>query len=129
MLLEWELLLYLKEILLAQEIKQQMARPEFGIPVEKPVEGIRATVIGASQYTVQVSGNTIFISKDGILPLRNLQVVAPYIQEGEITRDAGSGCAEGSVAVRFDKWYESMARPSVPARRNHDHTTRQLVSV
>ncbi|MFC2060078.1 ethanolamine ammonia-lyase reactivating factor EutA [Chloroflexota bacterium] len=86
---------------LAQEIKQQTARPEFGIPVEKPVEGIRATVIGASQYTVQVSGNTIFISQDGILPLRNLQVVAPYIQEGEITQEVVESAIQASFN-RFD---------------------------
>jgi ethanolamine utilization protein EutA len=36
---------------------------------------IRATVIGASQYTVQVSGNTLFVSDAGLLPRRNLPVV------------------------------------------------------
>jgi ethanolamine utilization protein EutA len=41
-----------------------------------PVERIRATCIGASQYTVQVSGNTIFLSDDGILPVRNVPVAA-----------------------------------------------------
>jgi ethanolamine utilization protein EutA len=44
---------------------------------------IRATVIGASQYTVQVSGNTIFVSDPRLLPLRNLQVVTPQIQQKE----------------------------------------------
>ena len=38
-------------------------------------EGIRATVIGASQFTVQLSGNTIHISNPAVLPLRNLPVV------------------------------------------------------
>jgi ethanolamine utilization protein EutA len=37
-------------------------------------EGIRATVIGASQYTVQLSGETIFIPKSMALPARNLRV-------------------------------------------------------
>ena len=41
-----------------------------------PRERIRATCIGASQYTVQVSGNTIFLSDDGILPVRNVPVAA-----------------------------------------------------
>ncbi|MFQ5682551.1 MAG: ethanolamine ammonia-lyase reactivating factor EutA [Candidatus Binatia bacterium] len=44
---------------------------------------IRATVIGASQYTVQVSGNTIFLSHADLLPLRNLQVVTPQILQRE----------------------------------------------
>ncbi len=42
----------------------------------QPVERIRATCIGASQYTVQVSGNTIFLSDEGILPVRNVPVAA-----------------------------------------------------
>ena len=42
----------------------------------QPRERIRATCIGASQYTVQVSGNTIFLSDDGILPVRNVPVAA-----------------------------------------------------
>jgi ethanolamine utilization protein EutA len=37
--------------------------------------GIRATVIGASQYTVQPSGETIYIPNPAGLPLRNLRVV------------------------------------------------------
>jgi len=44
---------------------------------------IRATVIGASQYTVQVSGNTIYLSHPDLLPLRNLQVVTPQIPQKE----------------------------------------------
>jgi ethanolamine utilization protein EutA len=45
--------------------------------LERPTEGIRATVIGASQYTTQVSGSTIFVSPFDILPLRNVPVIAP----------------------------------------------------
>lgn len=71
--------------LLAEEIRRQARRPDFAIPLEEPLQRIRATVIGASQYTVQVSGSTIFISEDGMLPLRNLQVVAPQIEDNNIT--------------------------------------------
>jgi ethanolamine utilization protein EutA (predicted chaperonin) len=42
----------------------------------EPRERIRATCIGASQYTVQVSGNTIFLSDEGVLPVRNVPVAA-----------------------------------------------------
>jgi ethanolamine utilization protein EutA len=38
-------------------------------------EGIRATVLGASQFSVQLSGNTVHISDADVLPLRNLPVV------------------------------------------------------
>ena len=41
-------------------------------------ECIRATALGASEYSVQLSGNTSFISSPGrLLPRRNLQVVQP----------------------------------------------------
>ena len=42
----------------------------------RPVESIRATCIGASQYTVQVSGDTLFVSDPTLLPLRNLAAVS-----------------------------------------------------
>jgi ethanolamine utilization protein EutA len=44
--------------------------------VLRPVESIRATCIGASQYTVQVSGDTLFLTDPSLLPLRNLAAVA-----------------------------------------------------
>jgi ethanolamine utilization protein EutA len=44
--------------------------------VLRPVESIRATCIGASQYSVQVSGDTLFLSDPGLLPLRDLAAVA-----------------------------------------------------
>ena len=41
-------------------------------------ECIRATALGASEYSVQLSGNTCFISDPGkLLPRRNLQVIQP----------------------------------------------------
>lgn len=46
-------------------------------PVVETDSGIRATVLGASQYTVQVSGNTIHVEPTDLLPLRNVCVVAP----------------------------------------------------
>src|ERR1044071_303906 len=51
------------------------------IPLRPADVRIRATVIGASQYTVQVSGNTIYLSHPDLLPLRNLQVVTPEFEQ------------------------------------------------
>ena len=51
----------------------------WGPEVRTPKQGIRATVIGASQYTVQISGSTIFISDLDILPLRNLPTILPQL--------------------------------------------------
>jgi ethanolamine utilization protein EutA len=42
-------------------------------------EVIRATVIGASQFTVQLSGSTVHVSDGAALPLRNVPVVRAAI--------------------------------------------------
>jgi ethanolamine utilization protein EutA len=62
---------------------------EWGPRIEPSHEGIRATVIGASQYTVQVSGGTIFVEPPGVLPLRNVPVIAPELPLANETVDAG----------------------------------------
>jgi ethanolamine utilization protein EutA len=51
----------------------------WGPRVEPSDQGIRATVVGASQYTVQVSGSTIFVAPQGVLPLKNVPVVTPNL--------------------------------------------------
>ncbi len=50
-----------------------------GLQLARPDARIRATVIGASQYTMQVSGSTIFVSPLNTLPLRNVPVIAPAL--------------------------------------------------
>jgi ethanolamine utilization protein EutA len=48
-------------------------------------ECIRATALGASEYSVQLSGNTSYISKPGeLLPRRNLQVLQPSYDCDEV---------------------------------------------
>jgi ethanolamine utilization protein EutA len=51
--------------------------------LEAPVQGIRATVVGASQYTVQVSGSTIFVHPLDALPVRSVPVIKPALNFGE----------------------------------------------
>jgi ethanolamine utilization protein EutA (predicted chaperonin) len=51
----------------------------WGPRIEPSAEGIRATVIGASQYTIQVSGSTIFVAPQSVLPLKNVPVVTPNL--------------------------------------------------
>ena len=62
---------------LAQAVLQRA--PSFFPRIEAPDQGIRATVVGASQYTVQVSGSTIFVEPAATLPLRNLPVITPAL--------------------------------------------------
>lgn len=60
---------------LAAEIRARVVA--FGVPLASPAEHIRATVIGAAQYTTQVSGSTIFVSPLDAIPLRSVPVIAP----------------------------------------------------
>jgi ethanolamine utilization protein EutA len=60
-------------LLAAGIVKQLKARVR--VPVVEPLERIRATVIGASQFTVQVSGKTIYLPQPEVLPVHNVPVV------------------------------------------------------
>jgi ethanolamine utilization protein EutA len=74
--------------LLAKEVKERVARS--GIPVFEPAAKIRATVIGASQYTIQVSGSTIFVDPLDAVPVRNVPVVAPDVPLASDEIDQGA---------------------------------------
>jgi ethanolamine utilization protein EutA len=87
--------------LLAAEVRGRAEA--LGVPILEPVAGIRATVIGASQHTVQVSGNTIFLSSDDIVPLRNVPVARPSLPlaEDEV-EPAGVASAVKAALNRMD---------------------------
>ncbi|MEE9196272.1 MAG: ethanolamine ammonia-lyase reactivating factor EutA [Alphaproteobacteria bacterium] len=71
--------------LLAETVREALAEGRIPYPVYDTGQGIRATVIGASQFTAQVSGNTIEVSSPGLLPLRNVPVIHLNLSlEGEI---------------------------------------------
>lgn len=72
------------------------------IPLRPAEVRIRATVIGASQYTVQVSGNTIYLSHPELLPLRNLQVITPEFTQTEGITSAEIQTAVDKALKRFD---------------------------
>lgn len=56
--------------------------------LREPIEGIRATVIGAGEYTVQASGNTSYISDPGVLPVFGLKVVRASLKQGRPVLEA-----------------------------------------
>src|SRR6266446_4024208 len=88
-------------VLLAQEIRARVE--SWGPTLEPSNEGIRATVIGASQYTTQVSGSTIYVSPLEALPLRNVPVIAPALPiEGEEIDPAAVSAAIRGVLKRLD---------------------------
>jgi ethanolamine utilization protein EutA len=84
--------------LLAAEIRNRIAAE--GMQPSPPAQGIRATVIGASQYTTQVSGSTIFVSPLNVLPVRNLPVIAPdFALDGDVI-DSGAVAAAIRTALQ-----------------------------
>ena len=86
---------------LAKAIRARVERA--GFRILEPVESIRATVVGASQYTIQLSGTTIFVAPEDILPLRNVPVIAPaFALEAETLNASDIAKAVGDALRRFD---------------------------
>ena len=87
--------------LLAAEIRDRTAA--FCPDLEAPLEGIRATVVGASQYTIQLSGSTIYVSPLDALPLRNVPVIAPQLPlDGETVDPSAVARAIQTMLKRLD---------------------------
>jgi ethanolamine utilization protein EutA len=88
-------------VLLGQEIRTRVEA--WGPAIERSNEGIRATVVGASQYTTQVSGSTIYVSPMETLPLRNVPVIAPALAlDGEVIDSGAVSTAIKGVLRRLD---------------------------
>jgi ethanolamine utilization protein EutA len=69
---------------LGRAIRVRIDNGAFPWPALPAGECIRATALGASEYSVQLSGNTSTISAPGkLLPRRNLQVLQPPFVCGE----------------------------------------------
>jgi ethanolamine utilization protein EutA len=67
--------------LLAAELAHELSRRN-PLPLIDPGQRIRATVIGASQFTVQVSGKTIYLPDPYVLPVHNVPVVHVDLESG-----------------------------------------------
>jgi ethanolamine utilization protein EutA len=85
-------------LLLAAEIRHRAEQR--GLRLVRPDARIRATVIGASQYTMQVSGSTIFVAPLEVLPLRNVPVIAPEMPLDRATIDPAAVAASISATLR-----------------------------
>jgi ethanolamine utilization protein EutA len=69
---------------LGAAIRRRLERGALPHPLLPAGECIRATAMGASEYSVQLSGNTVYISSPGsLLPRKNLQVLQPDVSLGE----------------------------------------------
>jgi len=66
-------------------------------------ECIRATALGASEYSVQLSGNTIYLSNPGeLLPRKNLQVLQAPMVFGDLVDPEVVSAAITDHFQRFD---------------------------
>ena len=83
---------------LASELRTRLR--DWGIPLARPDARIRATVIGASQYTMQVSGSTIFVTPLDTLPLRDVPVIAPELPLGNDKIDPAAIAAAIKAALK-----------------------------
>ena len=70
------------------------------VPMDTPDHRIRATVIGAGNFSLQVSGSTTFLSSGLKYPLRNLPVIEPYIE----TRRPSSKDVKAAIERAFSRF-------------------------
>jgi ethanolamine utilization protein EutA len=99
--------------LLAGSLAGELSRRS-GLPLIDPGQRIRATVIGASQFTVQVSGKTIYLPDPYVLPVHNVPVVrvglhtSGHIDPDELASAIRAGLDEidldthERIAIAFD---------------------------
>jgi ethanolamine utilization protein EutA len=84
---------------LAHELRHALSHHRIAAEVWDPGQGIRATVIGAAQFSVQTSGNTIMIADRKLLPLHNLPVLAcPFDLSGDIDEHAVAAQVRAALA-------------------------------
>jgi len=91
---------------IAKPLAQALARElsvRSGLPLIDPGQRIHATVIGASQFTVQVSGKTIYLPDPYVLPVRNVPVVHVTMDAGRLDRERiGAKICGGLEEINLD---------------------------
>ncbi|MGA7490742.1 MAG: ethanolamine ammonia-lyase reactivating factor EutA [Xanthobacteraceae bacterium] len=114
---------------LAEELRHALAHRRDLPPVWDPGQGIRATVIGAAQFSVQISGNTILIADPGKLPLQNLPVLSCDLSPGEQIALAAVAAGVRDALARADfADGESPVALSFPWRGDPSHARLHAVA-
>jgi ethanolamine utilization protein EutA len=84
-------------------IRERFEAGRFPFPLLPAGECIRATALGASEYSVQLSGNTVYISSPReLLPRKNLQVIRPRVALGDTVDAAAVTTAIRNHFEQFD---------------------------
>jgi ethanolamine utilization protein EutA (predicted chaperonin) len=114
---------------LAEELRHALAHRRDLPPVWDPGQGIRATVIGAAQFSVQISGNTILIADPDKLPLQNLPVLACHFAlDDEVAAETIAGGVRGALARADFEEGESPVALSFPWRGDPSHARLHAVA-
>jgi ethanolamine utilization protein EutA len=86
---------------LGRILRERADKGDFGVAILPAGACIRATALGASEYSVQLSGQTSKITSPGkILPHRNLQVLSPEL-------DLESKPSPSEIAAKITRHYEA----------------------
>ncbi len=83
---------------LGEALRSKITNGALPWPLQPARECIRATVMGAAQHTVQVSGNTIYRTEENLLPRKNLQVLRPPV---DLASDIDSGAVAQAIQAHF----------------------------
>jgi ethanolamine utilization protein EutA len=114
---------------LAEALRHALAHRRDLPPVWDPGQGIRATVIGAAQFSVQISGNTILIADPDKLPLQNLPVLSCDLAlHDEIAPATVAHAVRGALARADFEEGESPVALSFPWRGDPSHARLHAVA-
>jgi ethanolamine utilization protein EutA len=84
-------------------VRERFDSGRLPLPLLPAGECIRATALGASEYSVQLSGNTVYISSPrDLLPRKNLQVIRPRLKFTGVVDAAAVTAAIRHHFVSFD---------------------------
>jgi ethanolamine utilization protein EutA len=86
---------------LGHALQRRLANGALEWPLAPARERIRATVMGAAQHTLQVSGNTIYRSNETLLPRKNLQVLRPHV---DLSHDIDANAIAQSIMGHFQSF-------------------------
>jgi ethanolamine utilization protein EutA len=114
---------------LAEQLRHALAHRRDLPPVWDPGQGIRATVIGTAQFSVQISGNTILVADPGKLPLQNLPVLACHFDLGDdVSSDAIAAGIRGALARADFEEGQSPVALALPWRGDPSHARLHAVA-
>jgi ethanolamine utilization protein EutA len=89
--------------LLGEKLANMAANGRLPWPLLPAGAGIRATALGLSEYAVQLSGNTTYVSHaEEVLPLRNLRVARPDCALGGDIKPQDVALAVASVRQKYE---------------------------